>query len=65
MTSRFLQELTDLLNKYSQENGSDTPDFILAKYLFNCLGSFDTAVTEREDWYGRSEANLTKTEEIE
>lgn len=48
------EELVGLLNKHSAENGSDTPDFILADYLMNCLDAFDKAVTAREKWYGRA-----------
>lgn len=51
--SDFRSDLTSLLNRYSQENGSDTPDFILAKYLDNCLTSWNHAIAEREEWYGR------------
>lgn len=49
----FRRELTDLLNKYSQENISDTPDFILANYIQGCLDALNGAVVEREKWYGR------------
>ena len=49
----FEDELTHLLNRYSKENGSNTPDFILAKYLEGCLKNFDHAVSYRENWYGR------------
>lgn len=49
----FMQELEQLINKHSQENGSNTPDFILANYLKNCLGAFNEAVESRELWYGR------------
>ena len=43
----FHEELTALLNKYSKENGSNTPDFILALYLEKCLLAYDTAVRHR------------------
>lgn len=49
----FEKELADLLNKYSQENGSDTPDFILAKYLNDCLTTWNHTVAAREKWCGR------------
>lgn len=49
----FTKELTSLINRYSIENGSNTPDFILAKYLVNCLTVFEMRVNEREKWYGR------------
>lgn len=54
--SLFRTELARILNKYSLENGSDTPDFILARYLQNCLNAFDIAVTDRESWYGRTKS---------
>ena len=36
----FKKELCELLNKYSKENESDTPDFILAEYLIGSLKVF-------------------------
>lgn len=50
----FRTELEKLINRESRENGSDTPDFILADYLQDCLNSWDKAVSAREKWYGRS-----------
>lgn len=49
----FRKELEHLINCHSQENGCNTPDFILADYLANCLLAFDTAVNQRERWYSR------------
>lgn len=46
----FRKELEILINKYSMENGSNTPDFILADYLTACLSAFDKALKERERW---------------
>jgi len=51
--NEFEQELTALLNKYSIENGSNTPDFILCKYIINCLKNFNVITTSREMWYNR------------
>lgn len=45
------KELTSLLNKHCSENGSDTPDFILAQYLLDSLSAYDAAVSAREKWY--------------
>lgn len=50
-------ELTALLNRYSAENGSDTPNFILANYLLGCLTSFNEATNRRERWFGRDATN--------
>lgn len=52
--NNFRIELEQLINRYSMENGSNTPDFILAGYLCECLSAFDFAVRAREDWYGRN-----------
>ena len=49
----FEKELERLINKYSMENGSDTPDFILAAYLKRCIENFNITVNRREKWYGR------------
>jgi hypothetical protein len=51
--SRFQKDLKALLNRYSMENESDTPDYILATYLAQCLEAFEFAVRTREVWYGR------------
>jgi len=37
----FEKELTNLINKYSIENGSNTPDYILARYLIRSLQNFE------------------------
>ncbi len=47
----FRKKLGDLINCYSMENGSNTPDFILAQFLIHCLQAFDSVVNQRNDWY--------------
>lgn len=49
----FQDELIFLINKHSKENDSNTPDYILAGYIQWCLVAFNTAVQQREQWYGR------------
>ena len=58
----FRQELAALINKYSLENLSDTPDFILGEYLQGCLAAFNVATRKREKWYGREPANFSTKE---
>lgn len=53
--SEFLAELTALINRHSAENGSNTPDFLLAEFLACQLRVWDQFVTRREQWYGREE----------
>lgn len=50
------KEMAELLNRHSCENGSNTPDFLLANLLVANLDAFDQAVTERAAWYGRGDA---------
>ena len=51
--SDFKDELEYLINRHSKENDSNTPDFILAEYMSACLSAYNTAVQQRETWYGR------------
>ena len=46
------QDVEEAINRNCAENGSNTPDFILAEYLEDCLDAFDKATGEREKWYG-------------
>ena len=48
----FETELEELINRYSMEEGSNTPDFILAAYLKACLDAFNINVKRRDEWYG-------------
>ncbi len=47
------KDLSALLNKYSQENRSDTPDFMLADFMLGCLNVYENTIVARENWYGR------------
>ena len=62
MEDKFIKELETLINKYSMENDSNTPDFILAEYLSNCLKTFNTTLQRREAWYGRGWKQKSKKE---
>lgn len=49
----FEKELESLLNKHSMESHSNTPDFVLARYLSGCLLAWNVATNRREEWHGR------------
>jgi hypothetical protein len=51
----FERELESLINRHSKENGSNTPDFLLAEFLSKCLDAFDSTVRQRTGWYGNRE----------
>lgn len=46
--------LASALNRFSAENASNTPDWILAQYLLGCLAAWNQGVAQRETWYGRT-----------
>ena len=50
----FREGLQTLINTHSQENGSNTPDFILTRFLLAQLRAFDEATNSREKHYGRA-----------
>ena len=50
----FESELNDLINRYSIENESDTPDYLLAKYLIDCLKVYANIVKKRDQWFSFS-----------
>lgn len=45
------RDLESVLNRYSAENGSNTPDFLLAEYLMGCLAAWNKGVVARDKWY--------------
>lgn len=58
----FRKELEELINKHSLENNSDTPDFILAEFLKDCLIAYDKATKARNYWYNKPMSNEEKRE---
>ena len=55
----FERELEQLINKFSKEDDSNTPDFLLAEYLNNCLINYGIIVSRRDEWY----SNKPETDE--
>lgn len=61
----FEKDLGSLINKYSIENLSDTPDFLLARALSEFLATLSSVIRAREKWYGREPKNIhTAIEEM-
>ena len=47
-----LKKLIEIeLNRRCAENGSNTPDFLLAEYLIDCLNIWDKITKKRDKWY--------------
>lgn len=56
------EDLQDVINRHSLENHSNTPDFILAEYLLNCLQAYRVAIRDRKDWHGGEDESTEKTQ---
>jgi hypothetical protein len=52
----FVKDLETVINCHSRENGSNTPDFILAEFLSTVLVAWDTAIQRRNAWYNAEPA---------
>jgi len=46
--------IEEAINLVSRENESNTPDWVLAQYLMDCLKAFEIATKARDKWYGIS-----------
>lgn len=51
-TNSLEKDLSTILNCHSEENKSDTPDFILAQYLMASLDVYNKVTKERDRWKG-------------
>lgn len=47
----FNKELSNLINRHSRENFSNTPDFILADFLEDSLLLLEQTITRRREWH--------------
>ncbi len=59
----FTETLRHLINFHSMENGSNTPDFMIAEYLTDCLENFNNTLQKREKWYGREAQEINSIED--
>lgn len=56
----FEKELAGLLNRHSKDTEINTPDYILASYLAECLELFRMTVKARDIWHWPSGAEESK-----
>ena len=59
----FENALKRLINEFSVENESDTPDFILAEYIRDALNAYNAATYRRDAWHGFKRADTNDDEE--
>lgn len=49
--NEILADLESVINRHSLENGSGTPDYVLASYLYACLQAWNEGVNARDQWW--------------
>ena len=54
------ERIREAINCASAESGSNTPDFILAEYLTDCLKAFDRATAARTMYYSADRASVSE-----
>jgi hypothetical protein len=59
----FTREVQGLINRLSLEQGSNTPDFVLARYLRDCLMAWDYASQTRGIYYSTAECSTAARHE--
>lgn len=57
---KFKKELEQLLNKYSIDNDVDTPDYILASYIYGCLREYAAMKKQLDLWRNSENETTTK-----
>ena len=63
-TPSFEEQLTNLINTYSFDNYSNTPDFIMADYLIKCMIAFNQATNKRLSLSSKKAENSKFTKEL-
>jgi len=54
------RDLMSLLNRYSQDKVSNTPDFILAGYIIRCLAAWQASVFALREYQAKASAAAAK-----
>jgi hypothetical protein len=64
MTASLEQRISELLNEFCEENHSNTPDWVLAKFLKGSLDQFHLCTNLREQYYGRMADAMESDEDL-
>lgn len=46
----FVREIAAVCNRFSVENRSDTPDYMLAEFMTGCLNVYENTLCARAEW---------------
>ena len=47
----IVRDIAQVVNKYSLEQESQTPDYILAEYMLKSLSALNRLMRDRDYWY--------------
>lgn len=50
--AKVLEDLTEVINRHSIDNRTNTPDYVLARHLVGSLKLFEDTFLARARWYG-------------
>ena len=50
----IIEGFAHVINSHSVENESNTPDFLVAEYLYDCLQAYNEAIVKRNHYYGNT-----------
>lgn len=64
MTASLEKRISELLNEFCDENRSNTPDWVLAKFLIGSLEQFHLCTNMREQYYGRMAEAMESEEDL-
>lgn len=53
----FQKSLETLINRFSKESDSNTPDYMLASFLMGCLENWNRHIGERDKWHSFNNAD--------
>lgn len=59
--SELEKKLAALLNEYDAEHGSDSPDYVLAMMMMDCMKAWNRATIARDKYYGKSKNLVYET----
>lgn len=59
----IIRDLALVINRHNLERLSNTPDFVIAEYLFHCIMNHADSINARNAYYGRDDSYKTELDE--
>ena len=58
MNPKLVADLAHVLNVHCLDNETNTPDFILAEYLVDCIVAYNAIKVRNDEWHGAPNRTL-------